>query len=191
MLKKILFIVLLACLVGCASKDKEDILTVPGYRNINDLREKRICVLLGSTNDDYVTKTFPEATILRASEISDLIIMLKNDKCDVIVMDDLIYYFSANGDPEISIIEKNLYEGHTGIGFGLKNTELRDEFNIMLEEFRNDGTYDQIYERWLSNTTTVNVKMPILDLPQTGTPLRVGVTGSEIPFSYYHEGKIV
>lgn len=167
---------------------KKDMAPVTGYRTINDLSEKRIGVLLGSTQDTYVTKQFPEATIVRVDAMTDLKLALKGNKCDVIALDEAIYTSMYDGDTDVCILDNELYESEIAVGFNLENTVLRDEFNKMLEEMRNDGTYDQIYDRWVKQP---HPAMPALEMQKTGTPLRVGVSSSGAPCDYYENGENV
>lgn len=186
MFKRILIFMLLAFVTSCTSKEKN-------YTCLDDAVADKICVLLGSVDDNVATKTYPKATIMRVSGISDLIIMLKSEKCDVIMMDDIVFQSAVKGDPNISLLDENISEHSTGIAFGMNNSDLKDKYNIMFEELRSDGTLDQMHQRWFTNLgpDAPKVEMPELDLPQTGTPLRLGVSGEDIPFSFYQDQEIV
>ena len=50
---------------------------------LDDIKDKRIGVLLGSIHDAYATKKFPNATILQYQNSSDLVIALNTSKIDV------------------------------------------------------------------------------------------------------------
>ncbi|MEG2096112.1 MAG: ABC transporter permease subunit [Alistipes sp.] len=186
MFKRILIFMLLAFVVSCTSKEKK-------YTCLDDAVADKIGVLLGSADDAFATQTYPKAIIMRAPGISDLILMLKREKCDAIMLDDIILQSAVKGDPAISLLDENVSEHSTGIAFGINNPDLKDKFNTMLEELRDDGTLDQMYQRWFSNIgpDAPKVEMPELDLPQTGTPLQVGISGEEIPFSFVQDQEIV
>lgn len=165
---------------------KKNIAPATGYHNINEMGEKRIGVMLGSTQDAYVTEKFPNATIVRVNATTDLKLALKEGKCDVIVLDTLVTRVMYKDDPSVCVLDSELFKGVIALGFSLENTALRDEFNKMLAEFRKDGTYDQIYDRWLNQPSPV---MPAFDMPTTGTPLRIAVSSAVPPFDYYENGE--
>lgn len=165
---------------------KKDKAPSTGYRSISEMGDKRIGVMLGSTQDSYVTEKFPNATIVRVNATTDLKLALKGGKCDVAVLDALIARVMYKDDPDVCVLDSALFKGVTALGFSLENTALRDEFNKMLAEFRKDGTYDQIYDRWLNQANPV---MPTFDMPTTGTPLRVAVSSAVPPFDYYENGE--
>lgn len=51
-------------------------------RTVDDIKDKRIGVLLGSIHDDYARKNYPQATILQYKSLSDLILAVKTGKVD-------------------------------------------------------------------------------------------------------------
>lgn len=193
MINKLLLLILLALVAGCSSDTDKQYRcqdNFVGYRNMNDLSEKRIGVLLGTTHDAYLSKNFPKATIVRIDSQSDMLLTLKGGKCDVIVIDGESFEAMCKDDPEVCVLDENIFDEQIGIGFQLGNTALRDEFNSMLTEFREDGTYDQMYKRWFGSGEAKPV-MPTLDLPKTGTPLQVAVSSTSYPFDYYENGQSV
>jgi polar amino acid transport system substrate-binding protein len=75
------------------------------------------------------------------------------------------------------------------MGFNKNDTALRDRFNVFLKEIRDNGLYDQIYDRWILHG--MESSMPQLDLPQDGTVLRVAIPGTQYPFSFYQNQQLV
>lgn len=47
-------------------------------------------MMLGSTQDAYATEKFPKATIVRVNASADLKLALKEEKCDVAIMDEVV-----------------------------------------------------------------------------------------------------
>ena len=75
------------------------------------------------------------------------------------------------------------------MGFSKNDKELRVRFNSFLKEIKDNGLYDEIYDRWIINGTEST--MPAMDLPATGEAIRVAVTGTQYPFSFYQEQELV
>lgn len=125
---------------------------------------------------------------MRVSVSSDLCLSLKSGKCDAFAVDEPIYEKMSRIESDICVLDSNLFNGEVGIGFGLENTAMRDEFNLMLAEMRTNGTYDEILTRWLEQDRPA---MPALEMPRVAPPLRVGVASSGAPFDYYEHGQVV
>ncbi|MDD4847790.1 MAG: transporter substrate-binding domain-containing protein, partial [Bacteroidales bacterium] len=70
------------------------------FQSIDDLKGKKIGVLLGSIQDLYVTKHFPESEIIRVERLPDLTLSLANQKCDAIVIhrEEGVLYLQSNLD---------------------------------------------------------------------------------------------
>ena len=62
-----LLLAIVMSLVGCSGKP----MAAAKLKTVDDLKDKRIGVLLGSVQDGYVTKTYPTATIMQYKSPSD------------------------------------------------------------------------------------------------------------------------
>lgn len=160
-MNRIVLFLLLILAAGCQSNKEKQ------YTTLADVATDRIAVIMGSTQDNYVTENFPQATIVRVSVSSDLCLSLKSGKCDAFAVDEPIYEKMSRIESDICVLDSNLFNGEVGIGFGLENTAMRDEFNLMLAEMRTNGTYDEILTRWLEQDRPA---MPALEMPRVGPP---------------------
>ncbi len=61
---------------------------------------------------------------------------------------------------------------------------LRDEFNAWFETLEQDGTFDEIYNRWIGVSLPAEEDIPRFELTGENGTLRVCNTGSFPPFSY-------
>ena len=180
-----LFIAIMAALLlaGCSSAEEGTV-----YQSVEEIGNARIGLLLGTTHDAYATANFKDAKIIRMETEPDLFIALQKDKCDVIFADFTSFICTKNEYPNLIEIKSNFPPDFYGMGFNKKDTELRDSFNIFLKEIKENGIYDQIYDRWIING--MQSEMPDIDLPSEGKALRVAIPGTQFPFAYYQEQEL-
>lgn len=183
-LLKLFAVLLTVLLAGCSSAEEGNV-----YQSVEDIRSARIGLLLGTTHDAFATANFKEARIIRMESEPDLFIAIQKDKCDVIFADFTSFVYAQNEYPNLIEIETNFPPDFYGMGFNKNATELRDQFNVFLQELRENGLYDQIYDRWILHGMESSI--PEIDLPEDGTVLRVAIPGTQFPFSFYKDQELV
>lgn len=181
-----IYIVLLILLMGIAGCKKETDQHV-GYRNVDDLKDKRIAVLMGTMHDKYVTANYPEAEIIRSETYSDMLMTLTMGKCEAMVLNHITYASMTETCDKMALLDSCLYVDQLGIGFQYEQNELKEQFNQFLQEARQSGLYDEIKARWLDHTKTA--KMPDFPPATSGKTLRIGTTASSMPFTFVRDGK--
>lgn len=161
----------------------------PKMKSIEDIKTKRIGVLLGSIHDSYVTRTFPGATILQYQNLSDMLFGLNTDKADVAFMDHtgLKDIFSKN--PELDVLVENVFAVDIAAGFNQKNDSLRLQFNTFLKEIRSNGVYKDMEDRWITKGLT---EMPVITGPKANGELRVGIVSDlGLPTTIIQDGRLI
>lgn len=176
----ILFIVLTSC-TSTTEKPKE-------FNNLDDIRHARIGVVLGTTQDAFVTNEMQEVEIIRVETETDLFLALQQRKCDVVMLDYTIFSYAKRQHPELVEIPSNFPSDYYGVGFNKKDTELYAQFNAFLKEIRSNGLYQEIYERWIMNAT--ESKMPQIKTYTEGKPLRVAVNATLYPFAFMKDQEL-
>lgn len=159
------------------------------FYSVNDLKNKQIGVLTGSAHDVYATKNFPNATINRLDNGTDLIMSLLQHQSDGIILDNNMAFCAMESNPEIVFLENDLFYNDIFVGFQKGDNESAKQFNTFLRKIKEDGTYDEMYNRWIINTASA--EMPVIENSGKNGVLRFGTTGMEIPFSYIKGQKIV
>lgn len=180
-----LLAVWLLLLTGCGTAPTEP----HDIQSVEDMRTARIGVILGSTQDAYITQQMPEAEIVRIETETDIFLALLQGKCDVTVCDQSIFGHAQAQYPELQLIPNNFPPSHYGIGFQKESTTLQSLFNAFLKELRTSGLYDEIYDRWIVNGTESS--MPAIESYTQGEPLRVAVAGSQYPFNFLKDQQFV
>jgi polar amino acid transport system substrate-binding protein len=154
---------------------------------LDDVKDKKIGVLLGSVHDTYATKTFPNASILQYQSIPDLLVALNSDKVDVAILGDCILPGVINENPELGVLSWNIYTNDLAAGFNKQNGQLRGQFNKFMSEIKENGVYGDMVKRWIKNGET---ETPELKVPDAGGELRVGISSDlGLPFAILKNGK--
>ena len=58
------------------------------------------------------------------------------------------YQLESRGNDNFMILDEHLNSEQYGIGFALDNTELRDTVNADLQKLKEDGTFDELAEKY-------------------------------------------
>ena len=70
-----------------------------------------------------------------------------------------------------------------------KNVELRESFNEFLKKIKADGTYQEIYDKWIFHAN--EAEMPDIQLPEDKNPIRVATSSTSPPIDFIKNGKLV
>lgn len=110
--------------------------------NINDIDGKKIAVQLGSIADTYVTENFRNSEIVRQKKYLAAIQDLKDNKVDLVVMDELPAKEIVNNNSGLKIVSGALTSDSYGMVVKKGNKELLKSINTVLERLTNEGTID-------------------------------------------------
>ena len=151
------------------------------------LSGKKVGVVIGSIQDMVVTEMAPDADIQRVASYADLLAALENGKVDVAGFESLTMTFNKEVTSKVDSVGAGLAPIPIGACFRLDNSELQQDFNNYLADIKDDGTYQNILNRW------TNADDPsALDIPKqrgTGKPLRVAIYPAMPPFNFICSGK--
>ena len=173
------------------SADYQDKKQLPVYRTLEDLSGKKIAALTGCFQEVLIEKEYPELEVLRVDNHADALQALLAKRCEAIVMDDYLFiYHSQSVNGGLATLPEPLVTLELGACFGKdKNVGLRKQFNAFLAQIKADGTYDEIYDRWINHGK--EAKMPEITVDQTAEPIRIATFSSAPPLVFIKDGKLV
>lgn len=119
-------------------------------RDVSDLAGRRVCVGEGTTSLERVERQQPEATAVTVPLWSDCLVMLQQNQVDAISTDDTLLLGLATQDPHSRLVGPSMGDERYGIGIAQRNDDLVRFVNGTLERIRRDGTWERIYDRWLT-----------------------------------------
>lgn len=100
-----------------------------------------------------LTATFNE--LLTTADYNTAFMDLEQGAVDAIAMDVIVAgYQIQQRNADFKILDDSLSEEEYGVGFKKGNTELRDKVQSTLEEMAEDGTLQEVSEKWFSKDVT-------------------------------------
>ncbi|WP_280382044.1 transporter substrate-binding domain-containing protein [Nocardia wallacei] len=121
-----------------------------GIRGLEDLAGKRVCVVTGTTSLDLIRRNQPAASILTVPAWADCLVVLQQRQVDAVSTDDALLAGLAGQDPYAEVVGGNLSDEPYGVGIPKGNDDMVRFVNNTLERLRSDGTWNRIYQSWLS-----------------------------------------
>lgn len=100
-----------------------------------------------------LTATFKE--LLTTADYNTAFMDLEQGAVDAIAMDVIVAgYQIQQRNADFKILDDSLSEEEYGVGFKKGNTELRDKVQSTLEEMADDGTLQEVSEKWFGKDVT-------------------------------------
>lgn len=131
---------------------QQRILVVRGsdITDVPDLAGRRVCIARGTTSLARMQQVQPAASILTVPTWADCLVVLQQRQVDAVSTDDTILAGLASQDPYLELVGRSLGAEPYGIGITLGNDDLVRFVNGTLARIRADGTWAELYDRYLS-----------------------------------------
>jgi polar amino acid transport system substrate-binding protein len=110
------------------------------------LSDKRVCAVSGTTSLSALFALNPRPKLFGATTWTDCLVMLQQGQVDAISTDDAVLAGLAAQDPNIEVVGPSMAVEPYGIGIKKENSDLVRFVNGVLEQLRDDGTWQQLYE---------------------------------------------
>ena len=173
---RLAYLLTLMLLAGCSR-------TVPIITSVADAETSRMGVMTGTTGEMIAMRRFPKADLKHFDDIVDAIGALKAGQLDAVLTGYPAALQSTKRNPDLTLVQENLSTENTSIGIRKGNTALLTQVDAILSEFKADGTLADLSRRWLKTDLSPYEEVDI-KVPETGTPLRVGVSATREPFNF-------
>ncbi len=128
--------------------DNEDI------NGLEDLDGKTVATRLGTTSGAYLREHVPGADINEYEQMDQVYLAVENGSADAVMYDlpNIEYYISTTGEGNMKIVG-DLYQAEDyGIGVTQGNEDLVAAMNDALATLKENGTYDEIYNKWFGDS---------------------------------------
>ncbi len=177
-----LFLFIILTLSGCGSDEKDEITSI-------DQLDRPDCVIgvgLDCPEEKLLRSQFPDAKLVQYKDNLLAIRDVADNRLDAVVYARVPMELAlANGTTGVRILDENYCNNPVAVGISPK-TEiigLRDKLNDFIDEIQDDGTMNDMFDRWV---TKLDWTMP--EIPQAEDPsikLVVGTVGTIEPYSFY------
>lgn len=157
--------------------------------SVEDIKSRKMAVLLGSTHDVYAQENFPTSEIMQYKSPSDVVLAVKTGKVDVGIWVYELLIEMLQKDDSLALFGDSFGILPVGYAFNKNNTELKEKYNEFLASIKKEGVYDEMVERWVTKS---NYAMPSIDTPAKNGTLIVGhVSDSGLPFVAIKDNKLI
>jgi polar amino acid transport system substrate-binding protein len=121
-----------------------------GITGPDDLAGRKVATTRGSTAANIVREL--RAQVIEVGRIDEAYQALQDREVDAVVFDSpvLLYYAATEGKGRVNLVGAPFRKEDYGIIFRPGNP-LRRQVNATLLQLREDGTYQQIYDRWFAS----------------------------------------
>ncbi len=126
---------------------------------IKDLNSKKVCAAKGSTNIDNL-KNYPKVIAVPVDDISDCMVLFQQGSVDAVTGDDTVLAGFVAQDPYARIVGPEFTDEPYGLGIAKTHPDFVRYENAILENMRADGTWAQMYRKWLHPTGAVPAPPP-------------------------------
>lgn len=121
-----------------------------GIDGAEDLRNRRVCAVAGSTNLRTIQQLQPDAMVLSVTNWADCLVVLQQRQVEAATADDSLLAGLVAQDPNLELVGPRLSVEPYGIGLNSADPDLVRQVNRTLDRIRGDGTWQRIHDRWLA-----------------------------------------
>lgn len=176
----------LSILSGCANKPAGG-----DKKSLSDYKSAKVGVVTGSYQATFADEVFPEATVLEYNTHADMLHALVEKKIDITMVDASTYTCAKWEGLPLSRLDEVAETSAYGVIFPKgQQQELRLQMNAFLTKIKENGTYDELHEKWFGSKEPTEFLDPETLTGTNGT-LQV-ISNNEIkPFGYIKNGRLV
>lgn len=114
--------------------------------------QKESSALEAVTADKTFTKNLKGGEPIQFDTNNEALQDLEAGRSDAVVVDEVLarYYMKQKGADKFKILKDNFGDEEYGIGVRKDDKELLKQLDEILTQYKNDGTYKQVYDKWLA-----------------------------------------
>ena len=156
-----------------------------------DLEGKKIGVQQGTTGDLSVTDEFGDENVERYNKGFEAVQALTQGKIDAVVIDDLPAQEFVKQSEGLKILDGAYSEEQYALCFAKDNQELCDQENEVIQELKDDGTFDEIANSYIGDSAGENYYESPADVDRSGGTLVMATNAEFPPYEYYEGDEII
>lgn len=118
-------------------------------QGINDLNNRDVVVILGTTGESTLRYIAPSAKIRGARTYPEAFQMLKNGTVEAVFADDSLLYGFLSDNKNYKILPKRYSEEFYAIAIKKGDKRLQNKLNVIVDEIHQNGVLQKIRQKWL------------------------------------------
>ena len=153
-----------------------------------DFTGKRFAVMVGSVFDKIADRVFNTSEKLYFNNVIDGLQAVKQGKADAMMLDNLVAMVNLSDDnfKELAVAEVPFEELNFEYAVFSSKQEVIDQYNLFLREIKENGSYDEMVQRWFTDFDIAK-NMPEFELTGHNGTLNVAINAAYPPFMYLGE----
>jgi glutamate transport system substrate-binding protein len=120
---------------------------------IQDLGGKKVCTATGSTYEATIKEQQPDADLQLVDSYSECFELIQNGGVDAVSTDDVILTGMIIQDDSLQMVGEQMTREPYGVGIPNNSPELQEFLDGVIEQSFEDGTWDDLYEKWVGQYT--------------------------------------
>ena len=164
-----------------------------GYTRLDDLRGKKVGIILGANHDEFVAKRIPDAKIDYFSDLSTITLALKAGKIDAFANTRPTAIYMTHEHKDISYISEPLESTYTYSSFtnSEKGRKICKEYEEFLQTLWENGTIKRLNDKWVyTEDESSRTIEDYSELPAVNGVLKMAIDIGRMPFAYVKDNKI-
>lgn len=123
-------------------KDNESI------KSIQDLYGKKVSVQIGTKSYKYLEENHPEVELVAVEKNVEMFLELESKRVEAVVTGRPAALVYAKESGKVKVLDHDLTQEEYGYGIRKENQQLTEAVNQAIKTLRDNGTYDQIVQKW-------------------------------------------
>jgi glutamate transport system substrate-binding protein len=116
---------------------------------VDDLNGASVCTATGSTYEATIKEQAPDADLQLVDSYSECFELVQDGAVDAVSTDDVILTGMIIQDDSLSLVGDELTREPYGIGMANESPELKEFIDGVVEQSFEDGTWEELYEKWV------------------------------------------
>lgn len=121
------------------------------YNSLNELNGEKIGIATGSTFDSIIKKKLKNVDLKYYDNEVDRISALRNGKIAAYVTDDAMANEAIKNNNDLTILNEPIGVENYAYAIDPNNSELKEKFDKVLLDLKEDGTLDYLQKKWMGN----------------------------------------
>lgn len=122
-----------------------------------NVKGRKIAIQTGTIAYDYAVKKLPNAEILLFEDNNTCMLEVIQGKTDAMIYDQITVYDTWKKNEATTRVNLEPIDGKMswGVGIGKENKDLTEKVNNFIDEYKKDGGFDRLAEKYLSEKKKV------------------------------------
>ncbi|WP_126426830.1 transporter substrate-binding domain-containing protein [Brevibacillus marinus] len=130
---------------GLAIMVKKDNKEIKG---IDDLKGKKVSVQIGTKSVNFLKENYPEIQLVEVEKNVEMFLELESGRVDAVVTGRPAAQVYAKNNGTVTVLDEELTQEYYGFGIRKENQAFKEAVNKALQTLRDNGTYQEIVEKW-------------------------------------------